>query len=94
MKFTPTSETARQEVLEYSLKELTDEQLKDELERRGFFTGNLWSVEDVKSRFLVSDGEAQDVLYNALTNEATMEQIWLAIDMFGDMEGYERIEDE
>lgn len=94
MEFIPTSETARQEVLEYSLKELTDEQLKDELERRGFFTGNLWSVEDVKSRFLVSDGEAQDVLYKALTNEATMEQIWLAIDDCSDYEGYERIEDE
>jgi hypothetical protein len=94
MKFTPTSETARQEVLEYSLKELTDEQLKDELERRGFFTGNLWSVEDVKRKFKVTDDESQEVLDKSLTNEATMEQIWLAIDMFGDMEGYERIEDE
>jgi hypothetical protein len=94
MKFIPTSETARQEVLEYSLKELTDEQLKDELERRGFFTGNLWSVEDVKRKFKVTDDESQEVLDKSLTNEATMEQIWLAIDMFGDMEGYERIEDE
>lgn len=94
MGFTPTSETAKKEVLEYSLKELTDEQLKDELERRGFFTGNLWSVEDVKSRFLVSDGEAQDVLNKALTNEATMEQIWFAIDDCADYEGYTRLEDE
>lgn len=93
MKFTPTSETARQEVLEYSLNELTDQQLKEELSRRGFFTDNLWSVHDVKGIFRVDDDEAQEVLEKSLTNDATMEQIWLSIGIFGDMEGYERIEE-
>jgi hypothetical protein len=93
MKFTPTSETARQEVLEYSLNELTDQQLKEELSRRGFFTDNLWSVQDVKGMFKVTDDEAQEVLDKSLTNDATMEQIWLSIGIFGDMENYERVDE-
>ena len=93
MEFTPTSETAKKEVLEYSLKELTDQQLKEELSRRGFFTDNLWSVHDVKGMFNVTDDEAQEVLEKSLTNDATMEQVWLSIEIFGDMENYERVED-
>jgi hypothetical protein len=93
MKFTPTSETARQEVLEYSLNELTDQQLKEELSRRGFFTDNLWSVHDVKGIFSVNDEEAQDILDEALTNEATMEQIWFSIRTFGDMGGHRRVDE-
>ena len=93
MKFTPTSETARQEVLEYSLNELTDQQLQEELSRRGFFTDNLWSVHDVKGIFNVTDDEAQEVLEKSLTNDATMEQVWLSIGIFGDMEGYRRVDE-
>ena len=91
MEFTPTSENAKKEVLAYSLKELTDEELKNELSRRGHFTDNLWSVDDVKSKFVVTDDEAQDILNQALTNEATMEQIWFSIDLFGTDSGYERL---
>jgi hypothetical protein len=93
MKFTPTSETARQEVLEYSLNELTDQQLREELSRRGFFTDNLWSVLDVKSKFVVTDEQAQEVLNKSLTNDATMGQIWLSIGIFGDIEGHQQIDE-
>jgi uncharacterized lipoprotein YajG len=92
MKFTPTSETARQEVLEYSLNELTDQQLKEELSRRGFFTDNLWSVHDVKGIFNVTDDEAQKVLYMSLTNERIVSEIWDEIDNNGDEFGFERLE--
>ena len=80
MEFTPTSENAKKEVLEYSLKELTDKQLRNELSKRGYFVGNLWSTDDVKDRYECTDDEAQDILSMALTNEATMDQIWLSID--------------
>lgn len=73
------------------MKNLTDEQLRDELSRRGFFTGNLWRVDDVKSKFFVSDDEAQEVLMESLTNDATMEQIWQSIDTFGEMKGYREV---
>ena len=73
------------------MKNLTDQQLRDELSRRGFFTDNLWRVDDVKSKFFVSDDEAQEVLKDSLTNDATMEQIWQSITIFGEMGGYKEI---
>ena len=73
------------------MENLTDQQLRDELSRRGFFTGNLWRVDDVKSKFFVTDDEAQEVLKDSLTNDATMEQIWQSITIFGEMNGYKEV---
>jgi uncharacterized lipoprotein YajG len=75
------------------MEKYTDQQLKEELSRRGFFTDNLWSVHDVKGIFSVTDDEAQEVLEKSLTNDATMEQVWQSIKIFGDMENYERIDE-
>ena len=58
--------------------------LKNELKERGYFVGNLWTIDDVQSRFNCTDDEAQEVLEQALTNDATMEQIWLAIQFHGE----------
>ena len=65
------------------LKKVSSQDLKDELQSRGFFVENLWTTEDVKSRFNCTEDEAQEVLEQALTNESTMEQIWYAIDFHG-----------
>ena len=60
--------------------------LKDVLEarallrKRGYFVENLWSVDDVTENYNCTPEQAQQVLEMALTNEATMEQIWSAID--------------
>jgi uncharacterized lipoprotein YajG len=62
-----------------SNKAIKIEQARKLLESEGFFTKNLWHVDDVKGMFKCTDEEAQDVLNDALTNDATMEQIWLAI---------------
>ena len=75
------------------MENFTDQQLKEELSRRGFFTDNLWSVHDVKGIFNVTDDEAQEVLEKSLTNDATMEQIWQSISIFGDMEGHRRVDE-
>jgi|TARA_R110002096_G_scaffold99456_2_gene220322 hypothetical protein len=40
---------------------------------------NLWSVSDMQD-WDCTDDEALEVLEQALTNDATMEQIWFAID--------------
>lgn len=98
MEFIPASETAKQEVLSYALKTLTDTELRDELTKRGFYTSNLWHVNDVKEKYsnnddVILDEDAQTILDNALTNEHTMEQIWFAIDMAADENGFERIEE-
>ena len=75
------------------MEKFTDEELKVELSRRGYFTDNLWCVDDVKHKFIVTNEEAQEVLNKSLTNEATMEQIWYSIETFGEMGGYKEVEE-
>ena len=77
-------------------QQLRDQQLRDELSRRGFFTGNLWRVDDVKDTFfnpaeLSNNGNidsdlAMDVLYETLTNGAVMETIWGSMDIIAEGE--------
>jgi len=76
------------------MKNLTIEEAKEFLEKEGYYVGNLWHIHDVQGKFKCSDAEAQEVLNGALNNEATIEQIWYAIDVHGENDGLERIEDE
>ena len=70
------------------------ENAKAVLRENGYFVDNLWHVDDVKLRYQCEDNEmAQDILYSALTNEATMEQVWFAINMIAEDEGLTLIED-
>ncbi len=55
------------------------EQAKKTLRDAGYFTDNLWHVDDVKSRYECDNETAIDILDDALSNDATMEQIWFAI---------------
>ena len=55
-------------------------QAKEVLESKGYYVGNLWSVDDVHSRYECTNEVAQEMLHKALTNDATMEQVWLSID--------------
>jgi hypothetical protein len=92
MKFTPTSETARQEVLEYAKTQMTTDDARKFLAENGFFTGNLWHIYDVMDRYTCSEYDAYKVLEMALTNEYIMEQIWDAIELIAndlDLEGNE-----
>jgi muramoyltetrapeptide carboxypeptidase LdcA involved in peptidoglycan recycling len=57
----------------------TVEQAKEVLKEAGYFVGNLWHISDVQDKFECTDEEAQEVLSQALENDATMEQIWYAI---------------
>jgi len=75
MKFNPTSDTARQEVLEYAKTQMTSDDAREFLAEQGFFTGNLWHIDDVTSSYECSDKDAYKVLEMALTNEYLMEQI-------------------
>lgn len=54
---------------------------KQALREAGYFVDNLWHIHDV---YNVADGniqkdQAMQVLSMALTNEATMDQIWMSI---------------
>jgi hypothetical protein len=80
MKFNPTSDTARQEVLEYAKTQLSIEDARKILENNGYFVANLWHVYDVTSTYRCTNEQAYGILNDALTNEYIMEQIWDAID--------------
>ena len=49
------------------------------LRSKGYFVDNLWTTDDVTENYNCTQEQAQQVLEMALTNDATMEQIWLAI---------------
>ena len=70
------------------------EKAKAILKENGYQVDNLWSVDDAKAKFNITDDEAHHLIYKALTNEATMEQVWLAIDIIGEIEGYEPVEED
>jgi len=70
------------------------EQAKALLKANGYQVDNLWHVDDAKLMFDCTDDEAYDVVYRALTNDATMEQVWLAIDIVGEARGLTKIEEE
>jgi len=73
--------------------------LKDVLEARallrskGYFTDNLWTTDDVTENYECTQEEAQQVLEMALTNTATIEQIWYAIDDACDHLQFRKIKD-
>ena len=50
------------------------------LKSKGYFMENLWTTDDVTENYNCTQEQAHQVLEMALTNEATIEQIFLAID--------------
>jgi len=76
------------------LNGMTVEKAKEVLRREGYFVDNLWHIDDIQYRYNCDDdSQAQEILNAALTNEATMNQIWFAIDMVAQNEGLKLIED-
>jgi len=73
-------------------KEISD--AKELLEKNGFFTKTLWSVSDVMINHDCTIEEAQKVLENVFKNEATIDQIWLSIDVACEEYGLTKIEAE
>lgn len=63
------------------------EEAKAFLTENGYYTDNLWCVEDVQNNYDCDEEQAQEILDQALTNEATMEQIWFAINYHAEEQG-------
>jgi hypothetical protein len=76
------------------MNELTDQQLRDELTRRGYYTGNLWSIADVQVHFEATDEQAQDVLDDTLTGEWIIATIFDCIHTCADYQGLKQKEEE
>ena len=63
------------------------EEAKAYLKSQGYYTDILWCNDDAKSKFECTDEEANNLIGQALSNDATMEQIWFAMDFHGENNG-------
>jgi hypothetical protein len=65
---------------------MTIEQAKQVLRDNGYFVDNLWHVDDVTNiEASLSKDQSIKILDMALTNEATMDQIWYSIKIATDI---------
>ena len=58
------------------LKDIDSDDLRDELASRGFYTNNLWHVDDIKQNYECSDEDAQEIL------DKTMQSEWITQEIF------------
>jgi len=54
------------------------------LKSHGYYTDNLWHIDDVKQNYKCSDDEAYQVLDDTLTNLGTIDDIFQRIDIIVD----------
>lgn len=91
MKFNPTSETARQEVLEYAKTQMTKKDAMQFLADLGYYTDVLWNIEDVTDHYKCTDEEAYEVLRMVLSDAYIKSVIREAIHMASEQLNLEQI---
>jgi len=84
---------SRAEVLELLSKQAgngktIEESAREFLSFLGFYTENLWSIDDVQTLYECSDEQAHNLLHNAMQNEATIDQVWLSIKTRAEGQGF------
>ena len=62
------------------LKDIDSNDLRDELASRGFYTNNLWHIDDVKQNYECFDEDAQEVLDKVMCSERITREIFESID--------------
>lgn len=70
---------------------MNEKEAKETLFRLGYQVDNLWCTDDVRGNYECTEYEAMEVLISALTNEATMSQIWYAIRFHAEENGLEPV---
>jgi len=91
MKFNPTSDTARQEVLEYAKTQMTKKDAMQFLADLGYYIDVLWSIEDVTDHYKCTDEEAYEVLRMVLSDGYIKSVIREAIHMASEQLNLEQI---
>lgn len=66
------------------MEEITIEKAKAFLKEKGYYVDNLWNIEDVQCNYDCTDEQAQAVLHKSLTNEYTVENIFLSISIISE----------
>lgn len=54
--------------------------LRDELASRGFYTNNLWHIDDIKQNYECYDEDAQEILDKVMCSERITMEIFTFID--------------
>lgn len=65
---------------ETDLKKVSTQDLRNELELRGYQTDNLWHVDDVMQNYECETEDAMEVLKDSLNNGWVVEQVFGVID--------------
>jgi hypothetical protein len=63
-----------------NLNEISSNDLREELKRRGYYTDNLWQIADVQNNYDVDDDTAYEILDGTLQLGWTVETIFSVID--------------
>jgi hypothetical protein len=63
---------------------------KQYLESQGFFTANLWHTDDVCQNYNVDQDEALNIIEDAMTSNWMISNIFEAIDIIAEENGYKR----
>ena len=66
--------------IQVDLKEVSSEDLRQELELRGWYTQNLWHVDDVMQNYDCASEDAMRVLDFVLTSDHVTEEVFRGID--------------
>lgn len=67
------------------------EKARQVLRQNGYFVDNLWCVDDVQSKYNCTEEQAQVILEQSLTNDATMEQVWFSIKEFSELANLKKV---
>lgn len=86
-------QTILQTVIDRAENESVSPDSREELKEAGYFTDNLWSVDDVQGKYKCTDQEAYLILGHALQNDGTMDQIWYSIDHYAEDAGFKKMID-
>ena len=83
------SEERRLLELKYKLSKVN--QARELLKSKGYYTENLWQIDDVKQNYKCDDDEAYEVLYSVFENEWIVEQIFVMIDEQCEAKGIKKL---
>ena len=83
----------RDEVRRLKIESKDCSKARELLKRNGYYVDSLWTTGDVTQNYECSDEVAYKVLNSSMHNDATMEQIFLAIDDMCDYLEIKKIKD-
>ena len=67
-----------------NLKNVSEEELRRELELRGYYTQNLWCIDDVFRHHECEVDDAQEILDKVMNCESVCEHIFESIDYYAE----------